>query len=164
MGSVMPLRTKAARQYAIRQVIRSHRVSTQEELGQLLSERGHDVTQATLSRDLDDIGAVKASVSGSVCYIVPDQVGADAVGVAGDVTAVSRVALDAVLAIEHSGNIVVLRTKPGAAQYLGSAIDNAALPQALGTVAGDDTIMVVSRSADGGAELAHVLAAFLSPS
>ena len=112
----MPLRTKAARQYAIRQVIRVHRVSTQEELGSLLADRGHEVTQATLSRDLDDIGAVKAPVNGKVCYVVPDQVGADAVGLAGDVSAVSRVALDAVLSIDFSGNIVVLRTKPGAAQ------------------------------------------------
>lgn len=159
----MPLRTKAARQYAIRQVIRAHRVNTQEELGSLLAERGHDVTQATLSRDLDDIGAVKVPLNGVVCYVVPDQVGTDAVGVTGDVSAVSRVALDAVLSIDHSGNIVVLRTKPGAAQYLASAIDSAALTQALGTVAGDDTIMVVSRSADGGAELAEVLTAFLSP-
>jgi transcriptional regulator of arginine metabolism len=160
----MPLRTKAARQYAIRQLIRQHRISTQEELGQRLSALGHEVTQATLSRDLDDIGAVKASMNGNVCYVVPEQVGGDAVGVSGDVSAVSRVALDAVLSIDASGNIVVLRTKPGAAQYLASAIDSAALAQVLGTVAGDDTIFVVSRDARGAAALGEELTAFLSPS
>lgn len=159
----MPLRTKAARQYQIRQIIRQQRVTTQEELGQLLAERGYDVTQATLSRDLDELGAVKAAVSGTVSYVVPDTAGADGVGVAGDVSAVSRVALDAVLSIDCSANIVVVRTKPGAAQYLASAIDRASLEQVLGTVAGDDTIMVVSRSAKGGAALADELAAFLSP-
>ncbi|NBO46451.1 MAG: arginine repressor [Actinobacteria bacterium] len=159
----MPLRTKAARQYAIRQIIRSQKVTTQEELGALLAERSYDVTQATLSRDLDELGAVKAPVNGIISYVVPDAAGLEGVGVTGDVSAVSRVALDAVLSIESSGNIVVVRTKPGAAQYLASAIDRAALTQVLGTVAGDDTIMVVSRSADGGTELAETLATFLSP-
>lgn len=159
----MPLRTKAARQYQIRQVIRQHHVATQEELGLLLAERGFDVTQATLSRDLDELGAVKAPVSGAVCYVVPDSAGMDSVGAAGDVSAVSRVALDAVLSIEFSGNIVVVRTKPGAAQYLASAIDRASIAQVLGTVAGDDTIMVVSRGAKGGSALADELASFLSP-
>jgi transcriptional regulator of arginine metabolism len=159
----MPLRTKAARQYAIRQLVRSQKVSTQEELGHLLAERGYEVTQATLSRDLDELGAVKAPVNGVIAYVVPDVEGTDGIGIAGDVSAVSRVALDAVLSIEVSGNIVVVRTKPGAAQYLASAIDRAALQQALGTVAGDDTIMVVSRTANGGAELAETLATFLSP-
>lgn len=160
----MPLRTKAARQYAIRQLVRAQKVATQEELGTLLAERGYDVTQATLSRDLDELGAVKAPVNGIVSYVVPDAAGMEGIGIAGDVSAVSRVALDAVLSIDASGNIVVVRTKPGAAQYLASAIDRAALSQVLGTVAGDDTIMVVSRTSDGGPELAENLATFLSPS
>jgi len=152
------VQTKAARQYAIRQIINTAAVGTQEELKSLLVQRGFTVTQATLSRDLDEMRAVKQPVAGgAVVYSVPDE---EAVFVGGEKvtdTLWARVAADAVLAIESSANIVIVRTKPGAAQYLGSAIDRCGLSEVLGSVAGDDTIMVVSRNPVGGQSLAEAL-------
>ena len=154
----MVVQTKAARQYAIRQIINTTAVGTQEELKSLLVDRGFAVTQATLSRDLDEMHAVKqVAAGGGVSYSVPNE---EAVFVGGEKvtdTLWARVAADVVLAIEASANIVIVRTKPGAAQYLGSAIDRCGLSEVLGSVAGDDTIMVVSRNPVGGQALADAL-------
>jgi transcriptional regulator of arginine metabolism len=161
----MVLQTKAARQYAIRELITSSVVSTQDELRALLAKRGLAVTQATLSRDLDEMRAVKRQgARGTIAYSLPDEEG---VFIGGEQVADSlwaKVAADAVLAIDSSANLVVVRTKPGAAQYLASAVDRCGLSEVLGSVAGDDTIMVISRSADGGERLANALSELMQRS
>lgn len=158
------LATKVARQQRIAQILESFDIESQQELRQLLSGLGLDVTQATLSRDLDDLGAVKVADAGDrLVYRVPTD-GARPVPGDPPLPSNARARLERVLGdllgtVDHSGNIVVLRTPPGAAQYLASVLDHSALPEIIGTVAGDDTVLVVARAPDGGAGVAKVLAA-----
>ena len=138
-------------------ILSSAAVRSQSELAALLADEGIEVTQATLSRDLEELGAVKlrGADGGVGVYIVPE----DGSPVRGrfrrdrpDVAAAQRVAGVRRL---RARNLAVLRTPPGAAHYLASAIDRAALPYVVGTVAGDDTIFVVAREPMTGAELAR---------
>lgn len=155
--------TKTARQALIVEVLGRVSVRSQAELSTLLAQQGTTTTAATLSRDLEELGAVRIrSRDGQLVYALPG-VGGDRAPVAGAGLAalaerMARRVADLVASVDCSGNIVVLRTPPGAAQYLASGIDQAVLPDIVGTVAGDDTVLVVSRAADGGADLA---AAFL---
>ena len=155
------LGTRAARQEMIVEIIRGHAVASQSELVELLRQRGIEVTQATISRDLDDIGAVKAvSADGRLLYAVPAEGGeqrlqADELE---DINArLVRVAEDTMVSVSHSGNLVVLRTPPGAAQYLASAFDHSHLHDVIGTVAGDDTILLVVAESSSGAAVADRL-------
>ena len=128
---------------------------SQSELAALLADDGIDVTQATLSRDLEELGAVKlrGADGGTGVYIVPED-GSPVRGVAGGTDRMSRLLSDLLVSTDASANLAVLRTPPGAAHYLASAIDRAALAEVVGTIAGDDTIMVVAREPMTGAELA----------
>jgi transcriptional regulator of arginine metabolism len=147
--------TKAARRRRILDLIGHQPVHSQSELARLLAEDGIVVNQATLSRDLEELGAVKVRhEQGALIYTVPSP---DSAPVAE--SRLGRVLAELLVAAEHSGNMVVLRTPPGAAQFLASALDRAALPDVIGTVAGDDTILVIARAADGGAAVAHRLVA-----
>nr|WP_308809742.1 arginine repressor [Archangium lansinium] len=135
--NVSPLRNngdKAARQEAIRRIIRTHAVPTQDELGQLLAREGFDVTQATLSRDLAQLGAMRVSLpQGGTVYGLeeaPPPSGEARLQELGEM----------VLSVEDNEMLVVVRTRPGAAPAVASAIDHARLPENLGTIAGDDTI------------------------
>ncbi len=153
--------TKAARQARIIAVLSQQAVRSQAELASTLEGAGFRVTQATLSRDLDELGAVKLRTAdgGLPAYFVPeDGSPLTARGVDdGPPQRLARLLGELLNSAESSANIVVLRTPPGAANFLASALDRARLPQVLGTVAGDDTILVVSRDADGGQELADRL-------
>ena len=150
--------TKAARHARIADLLARSAVRSQTELADLLARDGLAVTQATLSRDLVEMGAVKVRHGdGTLVYAVP-AAGADRTPRA----AVSQETLDARLArlceellvtAEASANLVVLRTPPGAAQFLASAIDSSVLPDVLGCIAGDDTVLLVARRADGGEAL-----------
>ncbi|MCT1723604.1 MULTISPECIES: arginine repressor [Kocuria] len=152
--------TKTARQARILELVTGGDVHSQAELAELLAADGIQVTQATLSRDLVELEAVRVrSASGGMVYAVP-QAGVDRSPTSG----VTRESTDAKLAAlcrellvtaEGSANLVILRTPPGAAQYFASAIDHSLLPEVLGTIAGDDTIMVVSRDPQGGEQLAR---------
>jgi transcriptional regulator of arginine metabolism len=143
--------TKVARQQRIVDLVRRTPVRSQTELARLLAADGLVVTQATLSRDLDELGATKVRGDAGLVYAVdPD-------GGAVDPDRLSRVLADLLLSAEPSANLVVLRTPPGGAHLLGSALDRAGLPGVIGTVAGDDTVLVVSRRANGGAALAREL-------
>jgi transcriptional regulator of arginine metabolism len=156
--------TKAARQRTIVDLVWRHEVRSQGELADLLAGEGFAVTQATLSRDLVELGAVKVRAPhGGLVYAVPGE-GGDRSPVAG----VGREQLDARLArlceellvsAEASANLVVLRTPPGAAQFLASAIDASVVPAVLGTIAGDDTVLVVTREPSGGQAVAERLLA-----
>jgi transcriptional regulator of arginine metabolism len=159
---VSPL-TKAARHQRIVDLLGRHAVRSQTELADLLAGDGVSVTQATLSRDLVELGALKVRDGTGLVYAVP--------GEGGDRTpraALTQQVLDARLArlcaellvtAEASANLVVLRTPPGAAQFLASAVDHAALAEILGTIAGDDTVLIITRAPDGGAALAEWLVA-----
>jgi transcriptional regulator of arginine metabolism len=122
---------------------------------------GFDVTQATLSRDLDELGAVKlrAPDGGPPVYVVPEDGSPIAArGVDDDPPhRLARLLAELLVSAEASANLVVLRTPPGASNFLASALDRAGLPQVLGTVAGDDTILVIARDPHGGRRLADHL-------
>lgn len=156
--------TKAARHRLIVEILGRRTVGSQATLLGLLAEEGFSVTQATLSRDLDELGAVKIAVpGGELAYSVPAE-GGDTRPVPADPDPTARlvkVAQDVLVSIDHSGNLVVLRTPPGGAQYLASAIDRSAWPEILGTVAGDDTVLLVTRVPDGGGAVARLLIALL---
>ena len=147
--------TRAGRQARILALLSTQSVHSQTELAALLADEGIDVTQATLSRDLEELGAVKlrGADGGVGVYVVPED-GSPVRGVTGGTERVSRLLVYLLVSTDASGNLAVLRTPPGAAHYLASAIDRAALPYVVGTVAGDDTILVVAREPMTGAELA----------
>jgi transcriptional regulator of arginine metabolism len=161
-GSGAPA-TKAARHQRIAQLLTRGRVRSQGELARLLAGHGHEVTQATLSRDLDELGAVKIrDAEGSLVYAVPAEGGDRTPRVAADGFhdgRLGRLCEDLLVSAVPSANLVVLRTPPGAAQFLASAIDRADHRQVLGTIAGDDTVLLICRDPDGGAEVAAGLLA-----
>ena len=148
MTTLAPL-TKAARQARIVELLLSRPVASQTELGRLLADAGVAVTQATLSRDLEDIGAVKTRTSAGIAYTVPEE-NAPRMGTAEQVDArLARLLEELLVSAEATGDLVVLRTPPGGAHYLGSALDRAGLPEVAGTIAGDDTVLLVTRCAGG---------------
>ena len=153
-----PEPTRAARQARIVAILSSASVRSQSELAALLAGEGIDVTQATLSRDLEELGAVKlrGADGGVGVYVVPED-GSPVRGVSGGTARLSRLLGELLVSVESSANLAVLRTPPGAADYLASAIDRAALPYVVGTIAGDDTLFVAAREPMTGAELASNL-------
>jgi transcriptional regulator of arginine metabolism len=137
--------TKAARQARIVELLETRTVPSQTELGRLLAEAGVAVTQATLSRDLDELGAVKSRTPAGTAYTVPAE-NAPRGGTAQAVDArLGRLLEELLVSAEAAGDTVVLRTPPGGAHLLGSALDRAGLPEVAGTVAGDDTVLLVTR-------------------
>ncbi|MEU6130520.1 arginine repressor [Saccharopolyspora sp. NPDC047091] len=148
--------TRAARQARIVELVSAMGIRSQTELARLLAGDGIDVTQATLSRDLDELGAVKlrGPDGGAAVYVIPED-GSPVRGVQGGTTRLSRLLAELLVSADGSGNLTVLRTPPGAAQFLASAIDRAALLEAVGSIAGDDTVMVVAREPLTGLDLAE---------
>ncbi len=154
--------TKAARLARIADLLERHAVPNQARLAELLAGDGLVVTQATLSRDLDELGALKVvAPDGVALYALPgeggDQSPVAALGQDAATARLARVAGEVLVSAESSANLVVLRTPPGAAQYLASAIDHSVLPTVIGTVAGDDTVLLVARDPDGGADVAAAM-------
>ncbi|CAN5311553.1 arginine repressor [soil metagenome] len=152
--------TKAARQQLIVDLLTSRSVRSQTELAELLLASGVSVNQATLSRDLLELEAIKVrSRSGGLVYAVPGEGGdrspVEAGGTEASSSRLTRLAGDLLVSARASANLVVLRTPPGAAQFFASAIDHAAHPDVLGAIAGDDTVLVISVRPDGGAEVAE---------
>jgi transcriptional regulator of arginine metabolism len=150
--------TKTARRQRIVDLLGHHRVRSQSELAALLAADGVVVTQATLSRDLDELGAIKLRAPDGLVYAVPAE-GGDRTPVPypdahAGLTRLARLCEELLVSADSSGNLVVLRTPPGAAQYLASAVDHTVLPQVIGTVAGDDTVLLVCREPRGGADVA----------
>ena len=186
MTAVSPA-TKAARQAQIATILAHAQVRSQEELSGILADRGVHVAQATLSRDLEELGAVRLrSTAGTLVYALPGDpggpgsrpggVGAGAEPAAGPPLlagtvagpswppqdragygTLPRVAAELLVSAEASANLVVLRTPAGGAQLLASALDHAQWPAILGTVAGDDTVLVIARDPAGGDDLARAL-------
>ncbi|MBW0018924.1 MAG: arginine repressor [Mycobacterium sp.] len=147
--------TRVGRQARIVAILSSAEVRSQTELAALLANEGIEVTQATLSRDLEELGAVKlrGADGGVGVYVVPED-GSPVRGVSGGTSRLSRLLGDLLVSCDASANLAVLRTPPGGAHYLASAIDRAALPFVVGTIAGDDTVFVAAREPMTGVELA----------
>ena len=132
--------SKPQRQHRIARILEQHAVGSQLQLVELLADDGVVATQATVSRDLEDMGAVKVRVpGGELVYAIPelpsDQIAPE--------DNLRRVFGDWVVDVSHSVNLVILRTPPGSAHVVASALDRAGLEEIIGTVAGDDTILVV---------------------
>jgi transcriptional regulator of arginine metabolism len=176
VNTTSPL-TKTARQARIAAILARERVRSQEELAELLERyTGVHVTQATLSRDLDELGVVRLrAAGGGLVYALPEEPGgpgsrpgtsitppepepslpsAPEHGESAQLPRLARYLGELLTSAEASANLVVLRTPAGAAQFLASIIDHAALPSVLGTVAGDDTVLLISRDPSGGDNLA----------
>ncbi len=137
---------KHRRQHVIAKLLTSHAVASQEQLVDLLAEEGVRATQATVSRDLADLGAIRVRVGdGESVYAIPE--------LPREQRAPSdhlrRVLGEWVVEVAQSANLVVLRTPPGSAHVVGSALDRSDLTDVLGTVAGDDTLIVVVREGAG---------------
>jgi len=159
--------TKTARHARIVQLLVHEQIHSQAELARALAADGLHVTQATLSRDLIELRAEKVRTSaGVLVYAVPGEGGDRSVQAADDreylAARLTRLCGELLVSAESSGNLVVLRTPAGAAQYLASAIDHSVLPGVLGTIAGDDTVLVIARETDGGDELAARFVALAS--
>lgn len=146
--------SKVQRQQAIARLIEQHEVTNQPQLVELLAGEGITATQATVSRDLDDLGAVKVRVpGGATVYAVPEF----APERVAPLDQLRRVMGEWVAEVTHSGNLVVVRTPPGCAHVVASALDRSGLDGLLGTVAGDDTMLCVAGESIGGAQLAACL-------
>jgi len=146
--------SKHQRQHRVARLLAGHMVTSQEQLVGLLADDGVESTQATVSRDLDDLGAVKVRVSGGESvYAIPEHP-ADRVV---PVDQLRRVMGEWVVEVESSGNLVVLRTPPGSAHVVASALDRTGIEGSIGTVAGDDTLMVVAAEGTTGEDLAVAL-------
>lgn len=155
-------RTKTARHQHIVEILQRTAVPNQARLAELLLVDGYDVTQATLSRDLDELGAAKRTgADGTQVYVVPGEGGdpTPVEAVAAEIARgrLARVVGEVLVSADSSSNLVVLRTPPGAAQYLASALDHTLVPGVIGTVAGDDTVLLVTREPDGGADVAAAM-------
>ena len=144
----------AARHRAVRSILARHVVSSQGDLVDHLADEGYDVTQATVSRDLQALGAVKArDAEGNLRYVLADGLAGGAEAEA----ALARALAEYAVSIVPSHNLVVIKTPPGAAHVVASAVDSSGLDGILGTVAGDDTLMIVVADAVGGSAVAEEL-------
>lgn len=139
---------KQERQAAIRDLVEAHVVASQEDLRQLLLTRGMDVTQATLSRDLRDLRLARASTGRGVRYVVPE-----GSGPGDDKPLLANLLPQLFYRIDGVGELIVLHTVLSGAQPIAEAIDQEDFPEVLGTIAGDDTILIVTRSAAARASL-----------
>jgi len=145
---------KPQRQHRIAKLLEEQAISSQVQLVELLASDGVVATQATVSRDLEELGAVKVRIpGGAMAYAIPEHAKESA---APD-DHLRRVMGEFVVEVAYSGNLVVLRTPPGSAHVVASAIDRAGLVGVLGTVAGDDTILAVCSEQAGGAHMAAEL-------
>lgn len=150
--------SRTQRQRRIVELLTAHEVRSQGELSDLLLAEGTDVTQATLSRDLVEVGAVKVRRGRALVYAVPSE--------GGEVTSVGSIDADSassrlrraceelLVSVTPAQNLLLLRTPPGAANYLASAIDQTRDPEVLGTIAGDDTILLVAATAETASDVA----------
>lgn len=137
---------KAQRQHRVARLLEEHRVTNQAHLVELLAADGIEVNVSTVSRDLEELGAIKVRIpGGETAYAVPElpseQVAPQ--------DHLRRVLGDWVVEIGRSGDLVVARTPPGSAHVVGSALDRAGLPGVLGTIAGDDTLLLVASEGQG---------------
>lgn len=148
--------TKTQRQHRVSRILEKEGVTSQAELVKLLADEGIEATQVTVSRDLEELGAVKVRrPGGALVYALP----ADPSDRPAPEVHLRRVLGEWMADVASSGNLVIVRTPPGCAHVVGSALDRAGLAEVMGTVAGDDTVLVVARERVKGSTLARKLAA-----
>ncbi len=133
--------TRARRLRSLADLIRGGGVASQEEAIARLHALGFSATQATVSRDLDQLGAVKVKRGGVLTYALPDQLG----GADWNAGRLERILREWVLSIEAAGQMIVIKTPPGSADLVASAVDHAGLDEIAGTVSGDDTLFLAVR-------------------
>ncbi len=159
----MIVATRQGRQARIAELLAEHAVRSQAELLGLLAEDGITVTQATLSRDLIDLRAERVRVGRALVYAVPgeggDRTPRAAVAAAELDDRLRRLCEELLVTAESSAQLVVVRTPPGAAGYLASAVDHARLPEVIGSIAGDDTVMIITTGEEAAGELVSRLLA-----
>jgi transcriptional regulator of arginine metabolism len=148
---------KTRRQAALLELIEHEALHSQEELRRRLHRRGFDATQATISRDIKELGLLKRAGDGAYQRAGAETANPDMVQ-----TALERSTSDFLRRVDRVQQIVVIRTGVGQAQPLALAIDRAQLPEAVGTIAGDDTILVIARGARGAAALVRRLRDYAS--
>jgi transcriptional regulator of arginine metabolism len=139
---------KERRQRAISDLIRSTSVVNQEQLAERLAALGFATTQATISRDLEQIGAIKVRRNGRSTYALPDDVRS------APNPRLAAVFRDWVRSVEPAASLLVIKTPPGSAHLVGVALDSSDLPEIVGTICGDDTAFVACRSAEEAQSLA----------
>ena len=150
------MKTKNNRLEALRMIISSRQLGSQEELLNALQEEGFKLTQATLSRDLKQLKVAKAStLRGNYVYVLPNDTMYKRVSTPGNVR--SMMGESGLLSIKFSGNIGVIKTRPGYASAIAWNIDSSELPQILGSIAGDDTIFIVIKEGCEHEEVAKAL-------
>jgi len=146
--------SKAQRQHRIARLLADDAVTSQTALVELLADDGISATQATVSRDLEELGAIKVRApGGATVYAIPEHPSEQLA----PEDHLRRVLGEWVVAVDRSGDLVVLRTPPGSAHVVASALDRAGRPKLVGTVAGDDTLLAIA-SEDAGEALAEDLA------
>jgi transcriptional regulator of arginine metabolism len=158
MAKVQPINSVSARRLAAISAIGTGRIHSQDDLVQALKKAGYPVTQATASRDIEEIGAVRIrNQKGEMVYSIAED---------SDSSLARSMPLpqELILSVDASGNLAVVRTPPGGAQLLASSLDHSGIKEIIGTIAGDDTVLVVSKSATGGSALARELLAFAGKS
>jgi len=150
---------RARRQRAIAEMLREGPVRSQDDIAARLAGAGFTVTQATVSRDLEQIGAVKVKRAGALGYSLPEQLGGSdwAAG------RLQRIFAEWVHSVEPAGSLIVLKTPPGSAHLVGLALDQAKLGEIAGTIAGDDTLFVAVSNAVSLDEVAEKLKALIRP-
>ncbi|EFM47792.1 arginine repressor [Corynebacterium matruchotii] len=150
--------TRTVRQALILELLEQNLVSSQMQLSELLKNKGVEITQGTLSRDLDELGAKKIRPdSGRAFYAVGNTEETLAPTTVGTREKLRKMLDDLLVSSDHSGNIAVLRTPPGAAAFLASFIDRVSMDEVVGTIAGDDTVFVLARDPLTGKELVDLL-------
>ena len=158
MAKVQQINSVSARRLAAISAIGTGRIHNQDDLVQALKKAGYPVTQATASRDIEEIGAVRIrNQKGEMVYSIAED---------SDSSLARSMPLpqELILSVDASGNLAVVRTPPGGAQLLASSLDHSGIKEIIGTIAGDDTVLVVSKSATGGSALARELLAFAGKS
>ena len=148
---------KSVRHAVIKEIIESQDIETQEELAAALRARNIDVTQATVSRDIKELMLVKVPMGqGRYRYAYP--AGHETKEVVFSSSRMERLFRDTVLGMDYSENLIVVKTMPGAANAVASAIDYAKWPQVIGTIAGDDNILVIVKPKKAVPEVLELLA------
>jgi transcriptional regulator of arginine metabolism len=149
---------KIERQSRLLQLIRDKDLATQEELVQAMRSSGMDVTQATVSRDIKELGIVKVMTgTGTQKYVSMQRTGESISG------RLMKIYAESVLSVDLALNLIVIRTMPGMAQACASALDSMRLSDLVGTLAGDDTVFIATRSAEQAEQMAEVLSRLIAP-
>lgn len=143
--------SKSERQAAILNIVRHQAVSSQEELRVLLAAMGVGVTQATLSRDLRDLGLARVTTEDGIRYVIPESLGDE------DSPSLEMLLPQLFASVDGVNELAVLRTRPSGAQPIAEAIDAEAWPEILGTIGGENTVLIICRSAAARQEISDRL-------